>query len=171
MVISIILNGGRNKGSTKILDSIANKYGTRFSWWIFVHVEVSYGAQLRRATILSDTREAVDRTWDRLVAVAAYIGIERHGRRLEWRPLTSNVYYSSHSDTRKSSLLCIRTSVENGGPPPRLWIPSPSHTYVFVHYRDACRATVSYASLASLDTSTYEFSIFYQSIIYQPDQT
>lgn len=39
--------------------------------------------------------------------------VQRHERRLEWRPLTSNVYYSSHSDTRKSFLLCIRRSAEN----------------------------------------------------------
>ena len=33
-------------------------------------------------------------------------------RRLEWRLLTWNVYYSNHSDKRKSSLLWIRTIVK-----------------------------------------------------------
>lgn len=80
-------------------------------------------------------------------------GIQRHGRRLEWRPLTSNVYYSSHSETRKSSLLCIRTSVENGGPRTTtisLMNPLGIAYICIVYYRDACRATVSYASLASI---------------------
>lgn len=97
------------------------------------------GSKLVAAATLSDAREGSYGTWDRRAAWQRYTGIWRHGRRLEWRPLTSNVYYSSHSETRKSSLLCIRTSVENGGPwhagahglpPPRLWIPSASHTYV-----------------------------------------
>lgn len=104
-----------------------------------------------------------------LVAVAAYIGIERHGRRLEWRPLTSNVYYSSHSDTRKSSLLCIRTSVENGGP----WRSGAHHlAYESPHppihmYSSIIVMLVELPSVKRhsphsirLLSSTYEFSIF-----------